>query len=151
MGWGPCPCLQSHRNHYQNNSLRIFPSRFHFARFTLSYPPNTSVFLPRPPPPLHAPLLARPRPFLARSSPGLACSSPGPRPVLARPRPASPGPRPPSFKQSSRQNGQKRSLLILPGNLPVKSDQTNFLGEFSSGRSSQVFVHGISVRVPSDQ
>ena len=58
-------------------------------------PPNTSVFLPRPVTPLHAPFLAWPRPFLARSSPG-------PRPALARsspgPRPASPGPRPPSFQ-----------------------------------------------------
>ena len=46
-----------------------------------------------------------PRPFLARSSPVprpvLARSSPGPRPALAHPR----------FKQSSRQNGQKRNLL----------------------------------------
>ena len=52
----------------------------------------------------------------ARSSPGLARSSPGPRlasPGLTRP---SPGPclalTHPRFKQSSRQNGQKRNLLV---------------------------------------
>ena len=53
----------------------------HFARFALSYPPNTSVFLPRPLTPLHFPVLAR--------------SLPSPR-----------------LRQSSRQNGQKRNLLI---------------------------------------
>ena len=66
--------------------------KFHFAQFTLSCPRNTSVFLPRPLPPLHSPVLARPRPFLARSSPGLArppfCRpSPGPLPALSRPSP----------------------------------------------------------------
>ena len=49
----------------------------------------------------------------APSSPGLARSSPVPRPVLAR---SWPGPRPAlarlRFKQSSRQNGQKRNLLL---------------------------------------
>ena len=69
---------------------KIGPSKFHFARFTLHVPPNTSVFLPRPLTPLHAP-------FLARSSPV--------------PRPASPVPR---FKQFGRQNGQKRNLPIGP-------------------------------------
>ena len=72
--------------------------------------PNTSVFLPHPVTPLHAPLhapfLAWPRPFLAQSSPGLARSSArssaGPRRALAHPR----------FNQSSRQNGQKRNLLV---------------------------------------
>ena len=64
-------------------------SKFHFARFMLSCPPNTSVFLPRPLTPFQSPVLARPRPFLTRSSPVprpvLARSSPGPRPFLARP------------------------------------------------------------------
>ena len=62
-------------------------SKFHFARFTLSCPPNTSVFLPRPLRPLCSPVLARPRSVLA-------CSSPVPRPFLARPRPALARPRP---------------------------------------------------------
>ena len=75
-----------------NRPKILLRSKFHFARFTLSCPPNTSVFLPRTVTPLHSPVLARsspgPRPFLARPSPG-------PRPALARP---SPGPRPPSFQ-----------------------------------------------------
>ena len=51
-------------------------SKFHFARFTRSYPPNTSVFLFRPLTPLHPPSSPVPRPFLTRSSPV-------PRPALA--------------------------------------------------------------------
>ena len=51
-------------------------SQFHLGRFTLAYPPNMSVFLPRPLTPLHSPVLARPRPFLSRSSPVLARPSP---------------------------------------------------------------------------
>ena len=53
-------------------------------------PPDTSVFLPRPLTPLHAPFLARPRPVLARPRPFLTRSSPGlarPHPALARPSP----------------------------------------------------------------
>ena len=69
--------------------------------------------------PRSSPGLARPRPVLARSSPGprpfLARSSPGPRPVLARSSPGlarpSPDPAHHHFKQSSRQNRQKRNLL----------------------------------------
>ena len=71
-----------------------YASKFHFARLTLSCPPNTSVFLPHPLTPLHFPVLARPRPFLARSSPVPRPASPGPRPAspgLAR---SSPGPCP---------------------------------------------------------
>ena len=59
-------------------------------------------------PPCNPPFLARPRPFLARPSPGLARSSPGPRPASPVPRPT---PHHHRFKQSSRQNGQKRNLL----------------------------------------
>ena len=85
-------------------------SKFQFARFTLPYPPKHERF---PPSPSHTlalphslPGLARSspglRPFLARPSPGLARPSPGPCLALAHPR----------FKQSSRQNGQKRNLLL---------------------------------------
>ena len=61
-----------------------------------SFPPLPShTFALAPSSPALAPSSPVPRPFLARSSTG-------PRPVLARPRP----------KQSSRQNGQKRNLLV---------------------------------------
>ena len=74
--------------------------RFHalqtraFSSFALSRPCTSSL-----------PGLARsspgPRPVLAHSSPGLARPSPSPRLALAHPH----------FKQSSRQNRQKRNLL----------------------------------------
>ena len=87
-------------------------SKFHFARLTLSHPPNTSVFLPRPLHPCAPSSSPVPRPFLARPRPALARPSPGPRPALAWPRPplAHPG-----LKQSCRQNGQKRNLLFCQG------------------------------------
>ena len=59
-----------------------FFSKFHFARFTRSCPPNTSVFLLRPLTPLHPP---RPRPASPVPRPFIAPASPGPRPALAWP------------------------------------------------------------------
>ena len=53
-------------------------SKFHFARLTFSYPPYTSVFLPRPLTPLHSPVLARSSPgplALALSLPTLVSSN----------------------------------------------------------------------------
>ena len=89
------PCLEWQGH---NISRSIEGSEFHFARLTLSHPPNMSVFLPRFLRPLHSPVLAR--------------SSPVPRPAPPSHARPSPGPH---FKQSSRQNGQKRNLLIEGG------------------------------------
>ena len=72
------------------------PCIFHFAQLTRSHPPNTSVFLLRLSHPCTPPFLARPRPALAR-----------PRPV------PHPTPHHHRFKLSSRQNGQKRTLLSV--------------------------------------
>ena len=109
--WGPRWASQSQKS---QKSLRfrcakplnfsgLWGSKFHIARFTLSYPGETRAFsflaLSHPCTPPASPV---PRPFLARSSPGLTRSSSG----LAQP---SPGP---GFKQSDRKNGQKRNLLL---------------------------------------
>ena len=148
-------------------------SKFHFARFTLSYPPNTSVFLPHPLTPLQAlssPALARstpcPRPASPVPRPVLARSSPGPRPVLARPRLASPGPLPapcpnlahPRFKQSSRQNGQKKKFTNsgLKRSILVHSSPATVLWPFlirarTTTRTSKKGSEKVLVRVLSSR
>ena len=107
-------------------------------RLTRSHPPNNGVSsfaprnlaLPRSSPdlarssPVPRPASPVPRPFLARSSPGLARSSPGLRPFLARP---SPDPAHHRFKQSSRQNGQKRNLLPPGPGCPRNISPEDFL------------------------
>ena len=91
-------------------------SKFHFARLTLSYPRNTSVFLCHPLTPYTPPS----SPVLARSSPGLARSSPVPRPFLVRlspvPRPvlarSSPGPRPALARSSPSPRPEQSSSFV---------------------------------------
>ena len=86
----PCGMLQNGVSHRCPGALVNFTLpglRFHTlqTRVFFSLAPSDPCTLPSSP---------VPRPFLARSSPGLARPSPGPH-----------------FKQSSRQNGQKRNLL----------------------------------------
>ena len=92
---------------FQGSSEHYSVCKLHFAQLTLSYPPNTSVVLPRPLTPLHSSVLARPRPFLARPRPFLARSSPVRCPALARSNLA------PSFRHCRLQNGQERNLLYF--------------------------------------
>ena len=93
------PGLRSH-----TLRTRVFSSLALLHACTPSSSPGPRPFLTRP-----RPFLAWPRPALARPSPGPCLALPAPRPALAWPCPplAHPG-----LKQSCRQNGQKRNLLL---------------------------------------
>ena len=97
----PCYLFSCQRNlKLLINMAKHWHSKLQFARFMLSYPPNTSIFLPRPLTPLHS-----------------ARSSPGPQPGLAWPHPALAWPLPililsnpaSSFRHCQCQNGQKKT------------------------------------------